>query len=337
MKLTLIPNFNEYGVYVDDFDLKTASHAEVKSLKDELYKKYILVIFRNTNLPLDKYPEFISTIGTSSFGLRNILRPFNLTLRDMPSLMSDPYSKLPSDAVELFVHSMQQMASISNQHAAVIKLAGGSSESDSERFLEGDLSWHADESIDIAFCDSIALYGNNAMTKSATGFLSTVPWYNMQTESFRSELSEMLAIHEYKSDNFNDNLNTVEDQIVKCSTGYDTVLPLVVTSAGGHVGLHYTINTISGIKGMTKSDSGKLFEYINNTLFDEKYIYDHWYRQDNDLLLFDNSVTMHRRLGSTRNRVAFRAPFDFSDPTTTRYKQTEYQKQYENILKMFRR
>ena len=90
-------------------------------------------------------------------------------------------------------------------------------------------------------------------------------------------------------------------------------LPLVIQSPLGIKGLHYSINTINGIKGMSKEESDKVFAYINKTLFVDKYIYDHWYQQDNDICLFDNSITLHRRLGNTDNRLAYRVQHDYSN------------------------
>jgi hypothetical protein len=64
---------------------------------------------------------------------------------------------------------------------------------------------------------------------------------------------------------------------------------------------------------MTHADSQKMFDHINKTLFVEKYIYDHWWAQDNDLLLFDNSITLHRRLGDIKNRLCYRIQFDIEN------------------------
>jgi hypothetical protein len=45
----------------------------------------------------------------------------------------------------------------------------------------------------------------------------------------------------------------------------------------------------------------------------EEYIYDHWYQQDGDLCLFDNSVTQHRRLGQTQGRLCYRYQYDYNN------------------------
>jgi alpha-ketoglutarate-dependent taurine dioxygenase len=92
----------------------------------------------------------------------------------------------------------------------------------------------------------------------------------------------------------------------------DTEIPMVIKSPGGITGLHYSINTAYSIKGMTKEESDQVFEEINKELFVEKYMYHHWYQQDNDVLFFDNSITLHNRTGDIKERVAHRVPHDYT-------------------------
>lgn len=86
---------------------------------------------------------------------------------------------------------------------------------------------------------------------------------------------------------------------------------------------------------MSQEESDKLFAKIKSEILQPENVYDHWYTQDNDLLIFDNSITLHRRLGSTVNRIAYRAPFDLNDPVKPRYDQPEFQTLYNNVMKMF--
>ena len=66
---------------------------------------------------------------------------------------------------------------------------------------------------------------------------------------------------------------------------------------------------------MTSAESTKLFEKINKELFVEKYEYNHWYEQDNDFLLFDNSIMMHRRIGGDLDRLINRSQFEYTNLT----------------------
>jgi alpha-ketoglutarate-dependent taurine dioxygenase len=64
---------------------------------------------------------------------------------------------------------------------------------------------------------------------------------------------------------------------------------------------------------MTQKESNAVFAEIDKELFVDKYIYDHWYKGNNDFCLFDNSITLHRRLGETKNRLAYRVQHDYSN------------------------
>ena len=64
--------------------------------------------------------------------------------------------------------------------------------------------------------------------------------------------------------------------------------------------------------GFTVKESQTFFDAIRKSLFQEKYIYRHKYQTDNDLLIFDNTITLHNREGQTKDRLAFRIPNDYS-------------------------
>jgi hypothetical protein len=89
---------------------------------------------------------------------------------------------------------------------------------------------------------------------------------------------------------------------------------------------------------MTKEESQQVFDEIDRGLFVDDYIYDHWYKSNNDLLLFDNSITLHRRLGDINNRLCYRIQHDYSNLQKDfwqPYLQEPYQTRYEEIIKDF--
>ena len=48
-----------------------------------------------------------------------------------------------------------------------------------------------------------------------------------------------------------------------------------------------------------------------------RYIYEHWYKSNRDILLFDNSITLHNRKiennGTIPNRIGLRIQFDYNN------------------------
>jgi len=80
---------------------------------------------------------------------------------------------------------------------------------------------------------------------------------------------------------------------------------------------------------MSDRDAELVLSEIRSGL--EKYAWDYWYENDDDLLIFDNTITQHRRLGDTTNRLALRYAFDYtylqSEPYQPYY-QEEYRQRY---------
>lgn len=162
------------------------------------------------------------------------------------------------------------------------------------------------------------------MTNSSTGFLTTVDWYEEQPESFRKELDDTIVIHKFFNQKvdpdgkgYNDTVVSrnvyCDDNIVSKLNNKESLpeIPLVRKSVYGYKGIHLGPSCYQ-VVGMSVKQSQNFFKYIRKSLFQEKYIYKHKYKKDNDLLIFDNTITLHNREGETKNRLAFRIPNDYS-------------------------
>jgi alpha-ketoglutarate-dependent taurine dioxygenase len=205
-------------------------------------------------------------------------------------------------------------------------------------FAEGELLWHSNESGTLTFAPAVSLLAREGVVGSATGFMTTSDWYEKQTEAFRSELDEMVILHRFTPGKINPGLRSDQDYVMyrnMCPID-DTRIPLIIKSPGGIKGLHYSINTVYHVEGMSVDESQKLFDRINKELFVEEYTYDHWYKNDNDLCLFDNSITLHRRLGGIANRLCYRIQYDYTRLQTGPYEpyfQTEFNREYRREIR----
>ena len=56
----------------------------------------------------------------------------------------------------------------------------------------------------------------------------------------------------------------------------------------------------------------KFLDDLDKELFVDEYTYHHKYERNNDILLFDNCITLHNRQGSPIERVAYREPCDYA-------------------------
>ena len=119
------------------------------------------------------------------------------------------------------------------------------------------------------------LIGVKGTTRSATGFMTTTDYYEGVSESFRSELDEMILIHNFTPGKINPGLNDMQDNLMykNMCPFPDTEIPLVIQSPGCIKGLHYSFNTVTGIKGMSDHDAELVLSEIRKGL--EPYTYDH--------------------------------------------------------------
>ena len=341
MKITKIPGLGRFGIFIDDLDFNTITDEEWQEV-GKLHLESLVKIIRNVKIKPNEYEQMINKWGNQiSLAAMRVTNKHNvsniLELYKEKKVNGIPVDPKDQEWVENAVNvlavgeagpgtTMARISGKKDKHGRPLGM-----------FAEGELLWHSNESGNIDFCPGVSLLGYENMVGSSTGFVTTVDWYESQTESFRSELDDMIICHAFTPGKINPGLREAQDDIMyRNMCPEPSEMPLVINSPNGIKGLHYSINTINTIKGMTPDESNALFEHINKTLFVEKYMYDHWYKQDNDLLLFDNSVTLHRRLGETNNRLAYRIQIDYSNIAPSginRYLQEPFASEYNKKMK----
>lgn len=340
MKVSKIPGLGRFGIFIDDVDFATLSDDEWLEI-GKLHMQNLVTIIRDCNLHWQNQPEWLMKWGDTRYGIRyNMLKKYQgktwsqvvkLALTDSPEIEDIDKIRLSNIA------RMQEIDPVTGRH--VMRVSGKKDEKGNPlgMFAEGELEWHSNESGTLTFTPGVALLSSEGMTNSATGFLTTPDYYENVSNAFRSELDEMILLHRFTPGKINPGLRLEQDEVMHanmCPVD-DTEIPIVMKSPGGIVGLHYSINTIYSIKGMTKEESDSVFKEINKELFTDKYIYDHWYKTNGDFCLFDNSITLHRRLGDTTNRLAYRVQHDYSnlqEEFWQPYLKEEYARKYEDEI-----
>lgn len=164
-------------------------------------------------------------------------------------------------------------------------------------FGDTELNWHVDEFLSHDFSPSVTLYGAEAMTESSTSFFQTVDWYNEQTESFKSELDELICLCDYDPTRLFPTGRTGDIKLVTVTNnnGDDFRAPLVITSPGGYKGLRFG-NFVSGFANIPQKDSDRIKSILEKQFLHSNLEYDFWWPNDRgDMALWDNSIVMHRR------------------------------------------
>jgi alpha-ketoglutarate-dependent taurine dioxygenase len=316
MKVSKIPGLGRFGVFIDDVDFENISDDEWKEI-GKIHLSNLVTIFRNTNLTTHRFQDLIFKFGSTRSNHVNVM--FKKYGKYPGQLIQDVVSGndeyLEKEDREIMLNISRCVLTENGKITAMLKVTGKQDEQGNPlgMFAEGELLWHSNESGQLTFTPGVALLANSGVIGSATGFLTTTDWYELQSESFRSELDEMVLLHKFTPGKINPGLRAGQDLMMNVNMcPAPSRIPLVISSPGGLKGLHYSINTIDKVEGMSDTESELLLKKINDELFVDKYIYDHWYQSETDMCLFDNSITLHRRLGGIKDRMCYRMQHDYT-------------------------
>lgn len=329
MKITKIPGLGRFGHFIDDLDLANISDEHWHEI-GQLHLKGLVTIIRGNNLNHHQYYKLIEKWGKPRYN-----RPIEFYLK-----YGKPLKQLlindELDEDDKIIAANGRRWQVDKRYVGMIRVTPKKNNRGQSIgiFGDGELLWHSNESGDPAFTPGVSLMGWENMIGSCTGFCTTVDWYEKQTESFRSELDELILVHNYKATKLNPTYMEEQEKFYKNNTcpHNDSKLPLVIKSPGDIKGLHLALHTADYFDGMTKQQSDNLLEKLKQEIITEEYTYYHWYKHDRDLLIFDNSITLHNRQLETEsmpNRIGYRIQFDYDNITNDAYLPF-YQNEYNN-------
>ena len=310
IRITNIPNLEGYGVFVDNIDFRNLTRNEWMDLGKLSMQKLVMII-RSTGLDNRSFHQVIKKWGKDRQNYAaTLFARYPWANGQIDHIIAS--TEVPDEEKDI-IREFQRVGGCNQKTGNTLRVSG--KKVNGQRigmFADGELLWHSNESGDIAFTPAVALLGAENMTNSATGFMVTTPYYYSVSDSFRSELDEMILIHNFVPGRINPGLNDPQDNLMykNMCPDPDTEIPLVIESPAGIKGLHYSFNTVTGIKGMSNLEAKKVLEELKKGL--DPYTYDYWWENDDDLLIFDNSIVQHRRLGDTSNRLCHRYQFDYT-------------------------
>jgi len=342
MKVTKFPVGN-YGVIIDDLDLNNVSADQWNEI-GQLHLKNLVTIIRGSKCSTDKFSELIHQWGPEHWGLKyELLKKYKIdwktfqaaVLADLPFI-----SQTDKDVLDI----LYQASEITSNGKSV-NFFSSKKDANGDYGLYGgqELDWHMHSSGKLIFEHAISLLAAENVVGTATGFVNTADYYESVSESFRSELDNMVVLHKYTGANVTPPFRPAEEAVLRykmCPID-ETEIPLVVQSPGGIKGLHFTPHSFYKIKDTTDNESDLIFKEISKNLFSKDNIYDHWYTQDGDFMTFDNSITLHRRVGQTNNRKIYRIEHtydnilnNFYEPYIQEKYAKEHRKQVREIMKL---
>ena len=318
----------EFGVFVDDLDWKNTTRDEWLEL-GKLHLEKLVMIIRKSGLKnkkvfyrvLKKWGEHRQNYAAIVFS------KYPWAEGQVEKLLSS--SEVSQEDKE-YIKEFKRIGGHNRQEGNILRVTGKKINGyRTGLFAHGELLWHSNECGDLAFTPGVALLGQHGMTKSATGFMVTTPYYYSVSDSIRSELDEMVLTHNFVEGKIN--ANGENNIVYKNMCPFpNTEIPMVIQSPAGIKGVHYSFNTVTG------SNNDRLLAEVRKGL--EKYTYDYWWENDDDLLIFDNTIVQHRRLGDTTDRLCLRYQFDYTylqDDLYQPYLQEPYITRYTERVQKF--
>lgn len=339
MKISKIPGLGRFGVFVDDLDLNTVTDEEWAEI-GQAHLQNLVTIIRNVNIDYKRYAELMCKWASPRYHII-----FNIFLKYGKTATQALFNnELEPEDVEALMNARKWSVDKRYPMVGRVSPAKNSRGQSIGIFGDGELKWHSNECGNYWFAPGVSLLGVNHMVGSSTGFLTTVDYYESLSETFRSELDEMVVVHNYEQSRLNPEYGADQEGFYKRSmcVDDDARVPLIIQSPGGIKGIHLGINTFDRIEGMSKEESDKIFSTLEKGLFREEYTYHHWYEQDNDLLIFDNSITLHNRTikdnGHIPDRLGYRIQFDYSKlvPEYNPYYQEEFNAATHDMMEKYK-
>jgi hypothetical protein len=337
MRVTKFPVGN-YGIIIDDLDLNNITSDEWQEV-GKLHLQNLVTIVRGSNCTVDKFSELIHQWGSEFWGLKYALQEkYKL---DWNTFQSSVLADLPFiEQEDKDILDILYQASITTTNGKSVNFFSSTKDSKGEYGLYGgqELDWHMHSSGNYVFEPAVSLLAAENVVGTATGFVNTADYYENVSNSFRSELDDMRVLHRYTNANVYPPFKPSEEAVLrfKMCPENDIELPMVIQSPGGIKGLHFAPPTLFSIKDASVKESHKIFNAISKELFTDKYVYDHWYTQEGDFMTFDNSITLHRRVGQTENRKIYRIEHTYDNLLDSFYEpflQEEYARQHRKAIK----
>jgi alpha-ketoglutarate-dependent taurine dioxygenase len=284
MKVSKMPGFGSFGAVVDDFEWdQPQAYEELR----ELNIKSLVTVVRGGGV--DNFQHLVNnsngllTRRPGKFALKYNTRNFRNLLTDQDKAFASKHMNTVLGPEFPGWHRVTGKVNTDNQPIGI--------------FGDTELDWHSNEFMSYDFAPLVLLYGSADMVGSATSFIQTADWYDRQTDSFKSELDELISLCDFDPRKVIPNGRPVDLELVTITNPNDKNFrkPLILDSIGGHRGINYS-HFITGFEGMSKADSDKIISKIRSELIDAGTEYDYWWENDTgDLLVFDNTICVHMR------------------------------------------
>jgi len=305
MQTLPLENFGSLGAQAVDINLQTASDEELKELGELVLNKLVVYVnAENASVTPERFQYIQTRWGdpiSSDAGKRLEER-----------VKKDGWNKL-------YVETARDMKAMrKDMLPGMIRVTGIKDKKGNRTgmFADGELDWHSNQQSDNdGYAPLIGLQGVEGTEGSSTEFLQTVDALNDLENDTRSEVEQLIAIHSFGADRISRGTSKSQALITNLQLVPEdnTEMPVLAIAPNGDKGMHFPWTSIVGFKDYTQEEFEKLFNYLVEHLWQDKYVYKHMW-QDGEIVWMDQIVTLHRRPGrDTSKRLLHRMCSNWSN------------------------
>lgn len=262
------------GVAVEIFDLDINSkNYNSKQIKNLLLQNTIVVI-KNQDVRSGIFTKFVDQIGHIANYNQFVFDPITGEYRYHPK---DTDSFIPPDKWGAYdTYPVQRVTG---------KKVGGEI---SGIFGTGILDWHANLN-GLNRADGVALQAISNCEETSTSYLNMAKAYEEMPYDLKKRCKNVYCEYEYSPETWATGLPERQKQaMIKNRSKYK--MWLIQENRGGKKGLHFYINNNCKIIG----GDTNLYNDLRDFIFQEKYIYQHFYERG-DIVLSDQILSLHKR------------------------------------------
>jgi alpha-ketoglutarate-dependent taurine dioxygenase len=317
MQRRKLPGFGSLGGEIYDVNLATATPQEVRELGEHNLRDLVTVVRRESvaGIDADRFHAIATSwaIPTHNGNYELTNNPNELTRKYGENWFNDRSRLDPADL--LVVEEMDRLRSGLEHLRGMVRITGMRDEhgNNTGMFSEGLLDWHSNQQGTTYYAPGAGLLSISGTANSRTDFLNTVDPYNALSREWQTMCDELVAVHRWKKGVMAPGVSEVQDRLLQMHMvpQDDVEVPLVNTSPAGYKGLHFPYTSIHHFKGMSEAESDKVIAYLKDHIMREEYMYKHEW-QDGEVVLFDNTVTLHcRPTPDTSKRLLYRLSYNF--------------------------
>ncbi len=292
--LTSLSGAPHRGIRLTDVDLEALSDEQCLDI-GRLLARHLIVVVPEAHVSKERFWSICTKIGQ-----------IHGTARDYaPSYSSD------SESEELFGYFYKRGGEL--HLPGLMRVSGIRDEAGhaTGMFAQGELGWHTNHAGQRHPFPNVGLHGVQGTEGTFTDILECVSPFEALDDEWKARVRNVKVRYRWRPHAVTAGGTDAQDEQFRfnqVTEGEGNTL--VRASPGGLEGLHFSEHLIDRFEGHSEAEQAEICAHVHRAIHHDAYKYRHRWR-DGDVVFFDQTVCLHRRVGDTSRRLIHRIAFGF--------------------------